>query len=167
MPITYELMVVVDGQRSDDEIAAQLSKIDKLITDHGATITHTDDWGKRRLAYPVDGKVDGYYAVRQFTHPGGTRTLMSELDRAVRIEEALLRHIVVRLPKTKKPIPVLGRPDAGFDARPDWGGARRGWRPPRRERPDYDRDRREERVDRPEPAEAEAAPAGAADGEEV
>jgi hypothetical protein len=120
---TYELMVVLDGQR----------------------------------------KVDGFYAVRQFTHPGKALPILQEIERAVKIEEALLRHLVIRVPKTKKPIPFLSRPEAASDARPDWGGARRGWRPPRPERPMEEGEQREGgreerygRRDRPERVEREA-----------
>lgn len=131
---TYEMMVVLDGQLADDDLEAQLTKIDKLITDGGGEITLSDTWGKRRMAYPIRRKVDGFYAVRRFTHPGPALPLLREIERAARIEEALLRHLVISIPKTKKPIPHVSRPEAADDARPDWGGARRGWRPPRPER---------------------------------
>ncbi|MBN1475393.1 30S ribosomal protein S6 [Candidatus Sumerlaeota bacterium] len=140
---TYELVAVIDGQRSDEEIDALLTKIDTLISEGGAEITHTDNWGKRRLAYPIDGKVDGFYAIRQFVPGKAVKPIVDELDHLVRIDEALLRHMVTRLPKKKKPLPIVGKPEPTKDARPDWGGARRGWRPPRppMDREHGDRDR--------------------------
>jgi small subunit ribosomal protein S6 len=172
---THELMVVIDGQRADEEIEALLAKIESLITGAGAEITHRDDWGRRRLAFAIKGKVDGFYALRVFTHAGRGDALMQEIERTARLEEAILRHLLTRLPRTKRPIPIVTKPEAHVDSRPDWGGARRGYRPPMRDRDrEGDRDRpdrfredrpREDRPDRgpedrpAEPAEAAAPPA--------
>ncbi len=150
---TYELVVVIDGQRTDEEIEALLAKIEAQITGAGAEITHRDDWGRRHLAYAIRGKVDGFYALRIFTHGGRGAALMQEIERTARLEESILRHLLFRLPKTKKPIPIVTKPDAQADSRPDWGGARRGYRPPMRDRDrEGDRDRpdrfREDRPDR-------------------
>jgi small subunit ribosomal protein S6 len=132
----YELMVVLDGQQTDEAIEATLKKIDDIITEGGCSIEKTDLWGKRRLAYPIRDKVDGHYSVRWFS-PGTQplKPMFDQIRRQERIDESILRTLAIELPRTKNPIPVITRPDATKDANPDWGLARRGYRPPRQ----YDR----------------------------
>ena len=92
----YELMIILDG--SLDEVVAQQwsSNIAKSIAAAGGTVHgKVDFWGKRRLAYPINKKEDGYYIVFNLTAPGGA---LDELERSMRIADDVLRHKLLRLP---------------------------------------------------------------------
>jgi small subunit ribosomal protein S6 len=167
----YELVIVLDGQQTDDDINALIKRVETHITDAGGEITDRDDWGRRKLAYKIRGKSDGFYSVFYFTM-NSAGAVARAVEHMERIEETVLRHMIIRVPKTKKPIPRVTKPDSSSDNRPDWGVARRGFRPPPRgdrydrggERPDrgerHDRDDRGPRRDGP-PASAAPAPAAA------
>ncbi len=78
----------------DQEATANLmSRIVSTLKEHEARIGDVDSWGKRRLAYEIEGFREGYYAVMKFrSGPQAAR----ELDRVLRISEGILRHIIVR-----------------------------------------------------------------------
>lgn len=87
----YELMVILDPLRTEDQQKETLTKIDETITKYGGTPEKQDVWGKRRLAYSINKRRDGYYAVITFD-AGSTETTLAEVDRFCRITEEILRH---------------------------------------------------------------------------
>ena len=92
----YELMIILDG--SLDEVVAQQwsANIAKSIVAAGGSVHgKVDFWGKRRLAYPINKKEDGYYIVINLLAAGGA---LDELERSFRISDDVLRHKLLRLP---------------------------------------------------------------------
>lgn len=90
----YELVVVVSPEVGDDGFPATVERITRFIEGQGGVIKNVDQWGRRRLAYPIDKKIEGYYAVTHFSsEPHAVRALEGNLGLA----EDVLRHLVVRL----------------------------------------------------------------------
>jgi small subunit ribosomal protein S6 len=90
----YELVVVLSPEVGDEGYAATVERISNVITAAGGEIKNVDQWGRRRLAYPIRRYAEGYYAVTTFVaNPETIRPLESNLDLA----EDVLRHLVVKL----------------------------------------------------------------------
>jgi small subunit ribosomal protein S6 len=90
----YELMVIIDAELDDDVIDATVKRIADLIGQRGATVRREDRWGRRRFAYEINHKLEGYYVVFEFV--GGSE--LDQLERALRLADETVRHKVVRLP---------------------------------------------------------------------
>ena len=88
----YETIFVLDATLADEEIAALVEKF-KTLVEKNAEITKIDDWGKRRLAYEIDFKTEGYYVLIDFT---SAPEFPKELERVYGITDGLLRSIVIR-----------------------------------------------------------------------
>ena len=95
---SYETLFVVDASIAEEEIKATIEKFTALITENG-TIESIDEWGKRKLAYPINDKNDGYYVLVNFKSEG---SFTAELERLFGINENILRSIVIRLIEDKK-----------------------------------------------------------------
>jgi small subunit ribosomal protein S6 len=90
----YELMVIVDAELDDEVIDATVKRIASQIGHRGATVKKEDRWGRRRFAYEINHKHEGYYVVWEFV--GGSD--LDQLERALRLADETVRHKVVRLP---------------------------------------------------------------------
>ena len=96
MTRAYELMVIIDGGIDDNAAQQQVKAITAGIASVGGSVHGNPDWwGKRRLAYPINKKEDGFYVVFNLTAPGGA---LDELERSLRIADDVLRHKLLRLP---------------------------------------------------------------------
>lgn len=101
----YELVCIVDPFLTDEEIAAQLDKIRDTVKRRGGEVTSTDIWGKRRLAYVINKKHEGYYVL--FNVEGEMDgASITELERNLRLDEKMIRSMITRVPKPKKPAKV-------------------------------------------------------------
>ena len=89
----YELMVILDPEIDERTVAPSLDKFLNVIRNDGGTIENVDIWGKRRLAYEIQKKAEGIYAVVNFTAKSETSV---ELDRQLKLSEAVLRTKVLR-----------------------------------------------------------------------
>lgn len=89
----YELMLIINPSLDEEARAAVLDKAQGLITADGGTVDSTDDWGKRRLAYEIDGVTDGDYFIYQFH---ATPASIAELDRVLHITDQVVRYMIVR-----------------------------------------------------------------------
>lgn len=90
----YEAVTVLDPTLEGDEaIDAQLSRLVDVIVQGGGELVNVDKWGKRKLAYEIDGHTEGYYAVIDFRAPSN---LTAELERIMRISGTVIRYLVVR-----------------------------------------------------------------------
>lgn len=89
----YETLFIVDLQLGEDAVKALVGKFTSLISEHGA-ITETNEWGKRRLAYPINDLNEGYYTLVNFTAPA---EFPSELERIFNITDGILRSMVIRV----------------------------------------------------------------------
>ena len=88
----YETMFIVNAELGEEEIKAVVEKFTSLIAANG-TITETAEWGKRRLAYPIDDMNDGYYVLVHFSAPA---EFIRELERIYNITDGLMRSLVIR-----------------------------------------------------------------------
>ncbi len=88
----YETIFVIDASLTDDQINATAEKFKALI-EANATVESVDVWGKRRLAYPIDYKTEGYYVLINFESQA---EFIAELERVYNITDGILRTIVVR-----------------------------------------------------------------------
>ena len=89
----YELMVILDPEIDERLVPAALDKFLKVITADGGSIDNVDIWGKRRLAYEIQKKTEGVYAVVAFT---ATSAATQELDRQLKLSEQVMRTKVLR-----------------------------------------------------------------------
>ena len=89
----YELMVILDPSIDERTVAPSLDKFLNVIRNDGGTVDTVDIWGKRRLAYEIDKKSEGIYAVVNFTAESATT---NELDRQLNLSEAVMRTKVLR-----------------------------------------------------------------------
>jgi small subunit ribosomal protein S6 len=88
----YETVLILDSGKSQEELDELLEKFKSLI-ESSATIDGIDTWGKRRLAYPIDGKLEGHYTLISFTSDS---EFPKELDRVYKITDGVIRTLVVR-----------------------------------------------------------------------
>ncbi|MBD7958494.1 30S ribosomal protein S6 [Microbacterium sp. Sa4CUA7] len=89
----YELMVILNPEIDERLVAPNLEKFLKVITNDGGTIDSLDIWGRRRLAYEIEKKTEGVYAVVNFT---ATAEATQELDRQLKLSEQIMRTKVLR-----------------------------------------------------------------------
>ena len=88
----YETDIVIDASLTDDEINVIVEKFKALIAANG-TVDSVDVWGKRKLAYPINFKSEGYYVLVNFT---SEPEFIKELDRNYNITDGILRTLTVR-----------------------------------------------------------------------
>ena len=89
----YELMVILDPEIDERTVAPSLDKFLNVIRNDGGTIDNIDIWGRRRLAYEINKKTEGIYAVVNLTSNSAATV---ELDRQLGLSEAVLRTKVLR-----------------------------------------------------------------------
>jgi small subunit ribosomal protein S6 len=89
----YELMVILDPDLEERVIAPSLDQFLGVVRQGGGTVEKVDVWGRRRLAYEIDKKVEGIYAVIDLTAEPAT---VKELDRQLNLNEAVLRTKLLR-----------------------------------------------------------------------
>lgn len=89
----YELMVILDPDLDERTVAPSLEKFTNVITRDGGSIEKVDIWGRRRLAYKINKKAEGYYAVVDFT---AKSEVALEVDRQLRLAEHILRAKLLR-----------------------------------------------------------------------
>ncbi len=89
----YELMVILNPEVEDRAVEPSLSKFLEIVTNAGGTIDNLDLWGRRRLAYEIQKKSEGIYAVVNFTASPETA---AELDRVLNLNESVMRTKIIR-----------------------------------------------------------------------
>ena len=89
----YEVVYIIDPAQGEEAIAATVEKFKALTEQHGCTAVEVEEWGKRRLAYAINYKNDGYYVLMSFT---SDPAFPKELDRILGITEGVLRSMIVR-----------------------------------------------------------------------
>ncbi len=92
----YETVFILTPVLSDAQTKEAVEKFSKVLTDNGATIVNTEDWGLRKLAYPIQKKSTGFYNLIEFD---GDPTLVKKLETAFRRDERVVRFLVFRLDK--------------------------------------------------------------------
>jgi len=90
----YELMVILEPTLDEEaQIDPLLERLQQVVVSHNGQVDHLDKWGRRRLAYEIDDRTEGFYAVMQFrAESEATR----ELDRLLKLADGVVRHLIVR-----------------------------------------------------------------------
>jgi small subunit ribosomal protein S6 len=96
---TYEVMYIVDPETAADKIVELNETIGKLIEKEGGTIVRMDDIGMRTMAYPIKKRKDGYYVLYEID---GTGQEIMELERRMRVNDAIIRFVTVRVDEDRK-----------------------------------------------------------------
>ena len=87
----YEVVYILDPAMGEEAIAAMVAKFKTLVETQG-TVSEVDEWGKRRLAYPINDLNEGYYVLMTFT---AEPSLPAELDRVLKITEGVMRSMII------------------------------------------------------------------------
>ena len=90
---SYECLFIVDTANGDDAVKAKVEKFTGKIAAN-AEFVEVNEWGKRRLAYPINDKNEGYYVVVTFK---AEPTFIAEIERRFNIDETIMRYLVVKL----------------------------------------------------------------------
>ena len=100
----YEVLYIIDPAQGEEGIAALVEKFKAMVEAEG-TLSNVDEWGKRRLAYPINYKTEGYYVLMYMAAPAA---LPRELERNLQISDSVLRYMVIRfegvLPPKREPL---------------------------------------------------------------
>jgi len=92
----YETVIVIDSLLKPEEIDSIISKYERFISANGGTVESLDRWGKRRLAYEINKRQYGFYVFVRFDGPPA---MIKQLDREYRLNESLLRTMIIKLDK--------------------------------------------------------------------
>ncbi len=91
----YEAMVIVDARLEEGDIQKAVDRFTTIISDSGeGELGKVDRWGKRRFAYEIAKKTEGYYTVIEFVGGEG----LADLERQFRLADDIVRHKLIRLP---------------------------------------------------------------------
>ncbi len=87
----YEVIFIIDPTVGEEATAALVTKFKDLV-EQNATLTEVDEWGKRRLAYPINYRTEGYYVLMTFT---SEPSFPAEMDRIFKITDGILRSMII------------------------------------------------------------------------
>ena len=128
----YEGLVILNADHGADAVKKTLEAVSSVLEKQGAKITQSQEWGRRRLGFPVRGKAEGFYAFYQFSLESAQLARVRDL---LNLNDDVLRHQLLRKPVAKKLKPARvpkvrkGRPAAEPAAEaveaPEQGG--RSW----------------------------------------
>ena len=88
----YELVIVLNPQMDETSAAGVVDRVTKFISDKGGSITHQENWGIRKLAYPIEKFQEGNYVLTQFTFETGSA---GELAANLKSSEEVIRYLLV------------------------------------------------------------------------
>ena len=112
----YELMYIIDTSLEEAPRKELIEKVSGQIAENGGEVEKVDEWGKRRLAYAIDYKTEGYYVLVNFS---AKPEVPQEIERRLQINEQVLRYLVIRLEEkhtSVKPRAIPVRPAAQEEA---------------------------------------------------
>lgn len=89
----YELVLVLSPEATEEEVANTLDRVDGLVTGVGGTVQDRDNWGVRRLAYPIRAWTEGNYVLIRFTVDASA---IAEINRTLKASEEILRYLVTK-----------------------------------------------------------------------
>ena len=91
----YEVMVILEPALEESQVQAVINRSTELLQSGGGSVNRVDKWGKRRFAYELRKRQEGYYVLLDVRSEPGP---MAELDRTLRLADDVLRHKIVRIP---------------------------------------------------------------------
>ena len=92
----YESVFIVNPDLTEEAAKAMLDKFTGIITTNNGVVDNVSEWGKKKLAYPIEDLTEGYYYVVNFT---SASALPAELDRIFHITDGILRSLIIKLDK--------------------------------------------------------------------
>ena len=92
----YEVMVIFDADLEEEAVRSAVERATQLLQSRGAELGYVDFWGKRRFAYRLKHRWEGYYVVFQAKSEPAA---MDELNRTLSLADEVLRHKVLRIPE--------------------------------------------------------------------
>lgn len=95
----YEVMYIAAAETSDEDIAKLNETITNIIETEGGSVVKMEDMGRRRLAYEINKKNDGYYVLFEIE---GSGKEIAELERRMRVNDAIMRYLTVRVDEERK-----------------------------------------------------------------
>ena len=108
----YELIYVIDTAMEETARNELIARFNGMIEQNGGKVEKVEEWGKRRLAYTINYKTEGYYVLVNFT---ANAELPREIERVMQINESILRYLTVKVEEKRsnvKPRPVRVAPAA-------------------------------------------------------
>ena len=94
----YELMVIFDGDLDESTVAGVINQATAQVESAGGTIPKTEKWGRRRFAYEINHKNEGFYVVFEIEAEPGA---LDVVDRSLRLADEVVRHKIIRLPDSE------------------------------------------------------------------
>ena len=91
----YEVMIIFDAGLEEETIRAVLDRASEALSGRGGTVTRVDRWGRRRFAYELKHRLEGYYLLLEAS---AEPAAMAEMDRVLSLADEVLRHKVIRVP---------------------------------------------------------------------
>jgi len=88
----YECVFILDPALAETEISGHVDRFSEIITSRGGLINKKDIWGKRRLAYEINGYVEGIYVLFKFS---GNNEILDELRRVFKYDSVIIRHMIL------------------------------------------------------------------------
>ena len=109
----YEVLLLLDPELSDEKQTEIVERVKTLVEQGGGTFERHDPWGRRKLAYPIDKKEDGIYHLLTLA---ATPETLDELNRVLKIDDDVLRHMSTRRHEGGPAEPVAAGVAIGDDA---------------------------------------------------
>jgi small subunit ribosomal protein S6 len=96
---TYELVYIVTPEATEEQIASIHEQVEQTTQRMGGSLSKTENWGRRKLAYEIKRQKEGVYVLEVIE---GTGELMKELDRRLKVVDQVIRHLVVRVDEEQR-----------------------------------------------------------------
>jgi small subunit ribosomal protein S6 len=95
----YEVMYIAAPEKAEDDITKLNDAITSLVEKDGGTVSVVEGWGRRRLAYPINKKTEGFYVLLEIA---GSGQEIAELERRFRVNDVIMRYMTVRVDEDRK-----------------------------------------------------------------
>ncbi len=92
----YELMIILDAELEESVIQGVINRTTEMVAANGGRVATTDKWGRRRFAYEINHKVEGFYVVLEIVTEASN---LDDVDRFLRLADETIRHKIIRLPE--------------------------------------------------------------------
>ncbi len=90
----YELVLILSPEIADENVSASVARVSQFITDRGGLVTEVEQWGRRKIAYPIRRFTEGTYVL---AHCQMETKTTSDLEASLHLNEEVLRHLLVRV----------------------------------------------------------------------
>lgn len=89
----YEVLYILKPDLDEETVTSNMERYKGVVEQHGGEVTNLEKWSKRKLAYDIKKYKEGLYILMNFK---GTQEIAREIDRLLKINESVLRHIIIR-----------------------------------------------------------------------